>query len=100
MLSNLPQDIINNILSYNENVKYRNGKYMFQILKDDKRYKILDHLFKNIELITYYPDWTIVRIHKPIYHKTPHYRFKIYHPKDQDKVYYCYFNLFTQYIRK
>jgi hypothetical protein len=39
--SYLPTDIIHNILSYNENVKHRNGKYMGQISKSDKRYELL-----------------------------------------------------------
>jgi len=40
-LSSLPLDIVHHILSYNENIKLRNGKYMGQILKTDKRYELL-----------------------------------------------------------
>ena len=39
--SSLPEDIIHYILSYNDKIKYRNGKYMDQICKNDKRYKLL-----------------------------------------------------------
>uniref|UniRef100_A0A6C0ASC9 Uncharacterized protein n=1 Tax=viral metagenome TaxID=1070528 RepID=A0A6C0ASC9_9ZZZZ len=39
--SSLPEDIIYHILSYNDAIKYRNGKYMDQICKHDKRYKLL-----------------------------------------------------------
>jgi hypothetical protein len=39
--SSLPTDIIHHILSYNETLKIRNGKYMIQISKTDKRYKLL-----------------------------------------------------------
>jgi hypothetical protein len=39
--SSLPEDIIHYILSYNNAIKYRNGKYMDQLCKDDKRYKLL-----------------------------------------------------------
>ena len=38
---NLPIDIIHHILSYNGILKLRNGKYMGQISKSDKRYELL-----------------------------------------------------------
>lgn len=41
LFSSLPIDIVHHILSYNENLKPRNGKYMGQISKSDKRYKML-----------------------------------------------------------
>ena len=37
----LPIDIIHNILSYNESLKLRNGKYIGQISKTDIRYQLL-----------------------------------------------------------
>jgi len=37
----LPTDIIHHILSYIGTLKYRNGKYMGQISKSDKRYELL-----------------------------------------------------------
>ena len=37
LLSNLPDDIIHHILSYDTVLKYRNGKYMNQIAKSDPR---------------------------------------------------------------
>lgn len=40
-LSSLPEDIVHHILSYNGVLKLRNGKYMGQISKSDKRYELL-----------------------------------------------------------
>jgi hypothetical protein len=37
----LPLDIIHVILSYNDTLKLRNGKYMNRIQKDDTRYDLL-----------------------------------------------------------
>ena len=40
----LPEDIIHYILSYSDAIKYRNGKYMNQISRNDKRYRELIRL--------------------------------------------------------
>ena len=41
LFSSLPTDIIHHILSYIGTLKHRNGKYMGQISKTDKRYELL-----------------------------------------------------------
>ena len=94
-IKNLPKNIIYNILSYDDHIKYRNGKYIFQIPKTDERYKMLSDLIKNTQIITY-DNWKIIRVYKPKYYKFPFYRFKIW--IQEDKVYYCYF-INTVYIR-
>lgn len=52
--NSLPKVIVHHILSYTSNFKLRNGKYMGQISKKDKRYKMLqkiprvfDHICNN-----------------------------------------------------
>ena len=40
----LPQEIIHHILEFAGKVKYRHGKYMYQISNDDERYTMLLHL--------------------------------------------------------
>ena len=42
--SDLPLDIIHNILSYTGKIKLRNGKYMGQIPKTDERYMMIDSI--------------------------------------------------------
>jgi len=48
LFSSLPVDIIHHILSYNEVVKLRNGKYMGQISPTDERYELLQKIPKMI----------------------------------------------------
>ena len=40
----LPLEIVHRILEYDGRIKYRNGKYMNQICKDDDRYKMLQSI--------------------------------------------------------
>ena len=46
--SSLPEYIVHHILSYNGALKLRNGKYMGQILKSDKRYTLLLNIRRDI----------------------------------------------------
>ena len=52
LFSYLPTDIIHHILSYNETLKHRNGKYMGQISKSDKRYELLLKIPRKFNNIT------------------------------------------------
>lgn len=72
----LPQDIIQYILSYNDTIKYRNGKYMNQISKDDDRYKLLlniplldtDHCGILIRYIPTKTLWCVTSANSSIYY--------------------------------
>ena len=70
IFSSLPVDIVHHILSYNEAVKLRNGKYMGQISKSDQRYKLLlkvrrkiTKLYPNYCYIVYVSKLLIIRIY-------------------------------------
>lgn len=73
IFKNLPLDVIHYILSYSDTIKYRNGKYMNQISKTDKRYALLQliepikrhHIYEyvfyikwNLYLLYYRPTFT------------------------------------------
>jgi hypothetical protein len=94
LFSSLPIDIIHHILSYNEIVKHRNGKYMGQISKSDKRYELLlkiPRTFYYFRPNFYYMLWVndILTI-KLYYH---------FQPRDYTYIYYffgrdiCYYTL-------
>ena len=47
VFTNLPEEIIKIIVSYDNVIIFRYGKYMSRILSDDKRYKMLQLCVKN-----------------------------------------------------
>jgi hypothetical protein len=53
--SSLSIDIVHHILSYTGVLKHRNGKYMVQISKSDKRYNLLHKIQREIRLVTKIP---------------------------------------------
>jgi len=62
MFHNLPQDIINHILSYNDTIKYRNGKYMGQICNEDYRYEILRKIPRKTRETFYSGNFDVYRV--------------------------------------
>ena len=55
-MNRFPLDVIHRILEYDGRIKYRNGKYMNQIPKDDDRYNILKSI-QPIEIFEYLGLW-------------------------------------------
>jgi hypothetical protein len=50
--NNLPKEIINIILEYDGRIRYRNGKYIEQINKEDKIYECIEEkIQKDIKLV-------------------------------------------------
>jgi hypothetical protein len=57
-MNRLPLDVIHRILEYDGRMKYRNGKYMNQIPKDDDRYDLLKTI-QPIEIFEYLGLWGV-----------------------------------------
>jgi hypothetical protein len=65
---NLPNEIIHNILSYIDTVKLRNGQYMNQIAKNDKRYNFLLKIPRNIISYKYLYPCCHIKVNKKLYY--------------------------------
>jgi len=59
IFSNLPLDIVNIILSYDNIIRFRNGKYIDQIARTDPRKKMLEKINMKYEWI-WIPDNSIM----------------------------------------
>jgi hypothetical protein len=72
-MNRFPLDVIHRILEYDGKIKYRHGKYMNQIPKDDDRYNILKSI-QPIKIVEYSGLWILssVTIKKMvIFHISP-----------------------------
>jgi len=49
----IPKEILNNILEYDGKIKYRNGKFINQICKDDERFPLLQSIPSKIYKLCY-----------------------------------------------
>lgn len=58
----LPNEILHIIFSYDDRIKYRNGKFINQISKTDKRYKLIMAIPKPQDLHFFGIDTDFVRI--------------------------------------
>ena len=89
-MNRLPLDIIHRILEYDGRIKYRNGKYMNQICKDDYRY----HLLRKISVFNrdylYSEMFYVYRIHYSNYdNKNKHMMYVYIY---EDSITYLYIN--------
>lgn len=98
----LPEDIVNHILFF-DNYVIVEGE-LIKINKISKTlpiYKLLSDIIKNLEWITCFENWTILRVTKSIKdheNNSIFLRIKMYiDPEKKDKVYYDYSN--KTYIR-
>jgi hypothetical protein len=77
-------DIVHRILSYNETLKLRNGKYMGQISKMDTRYELLLKIPRTFT--SSYPNWRYVL---PV---NKHFKIMVYVCPDEPLWYGYYFS--------
>jgi hypothetical protein len=64
---NLPKDILNKILDYDDIIKYENGKYINKISKSDERYTIVNSVNRNVDYLLSNYSYLKVNEHFNIY---------------------------------